>query len=295
MVNAAFFFSVMTLFVKAAGKTLPTAEIVLVRSVFGLVVTWIMLRRAKVDPWGNRRGLLVVRGIFGFIALICFYYAVTHLPIAEATVIQYTNPVFVAVLAGLFLGERLSGREVGAMVLCLLGVALVARPQTLFGAAAAGFDPLAIAAAVGGAVATGFAYVLVRKLGATEHPLVTVFYFPLVATPIALPLVLPYLRWPTPLEAVYLLCGATCTQLAQISLTRGLQLERAGKAMSMTYLQIVFATLWGVLFFSEVPEPLAVLGMVVIVGSTLWLGREKGGDARKEAGAMVEVREPEEG
>jgi drug/metabolite transporter (DMT)-like permease len=96
MVLAAFFFSVMSLLVKLVGARLPSQEVVFVRAAVSLVVAYGLLRRARPGNWGRRKGLLVVRGLLGFAALSCFFYAVIHLPLADATVIQYTNPVFTA-------------------------------------------------------------------------------------------------------------------------------------------------------------------------------------------------------
>ena len=99
MVLAAFFFSLMALLVKVVGQRLPSAEMVLARSAVAVVLSYGMLRRARVAPWGRRKGLLVFRGMAGFGGLLCMFYALTKLPLADATVIVYTNPVFTALLA----------------------------------------------------------------------------------------------------------------------------------------------------------------------------------------------------
>jgi drug/metabolite transporter (DMT)-like permease len=268
MVASALCFSVMTALVKAAGQRLPSQEIVLARAAVALVLSWLLLRRAGVAPWGTRRGLLLLRGTFGFLGLTCVFYAVTHLPIAEATVIQYLHPVFTALLAAPFLGERAGRALVGGVALSLLGVAAVARPDALL-AGAAGLDPMALAAAVGGAFFSGCAYVTVRKLSATEHPLVIVLYFPLVATPASIPAVLPVFVMPRGLEWLLLLGVGVFTQLGQVAITRGLQHEPAGRATALSYLQVPFAALWGVLFFAEVPDVWTLCGAALILGGTL--------------------------
>src|SRR5437868_4988628 len=85
MVTSAFGFSVMALLVKIAGRSIPAQELVFFRNVIVLGLSWGMLRRAGVSPWGTRRGLLIARGACGFLALSGFYHGVTHLPMAEAT------------------------------------------------------------------------------------------------------------------------------------------------------------------------------------------------------------------
>lgn len=275
MVAAAFLFSLMSLLVKVVGQRLPSAEVVLARNAFSLVVTWWMLRRAGIMPWGERRGLLVLRGLLGFFALLCFFYAIPRLPLADVTVLQFTNPIFTALLAALFLREHLSLREWLYSLLSLGGVLLVAQPTVLFGDGAATLDPVTTAIALAGALLAGAAYTTVRKLSATEHHLVIVFYFPLISVPASIPFLADGALWPTPTEWLLLLGIGILTQIAQIYLTKGLQRERAGKATSISYVQILFAAVWGFLFFGEVPDLLTWVGGGVIVLGTLLLARSR--------------------
>jgi len=180
MLLSAFAFSLMTVFVKLGGVRLPWQELVVARAAVTLVLSYVGLRRASIPPLGTQRGLLALRGVFGFIALSAVYYSVTHLPLAEATVIQYLHPPLTAVMAAVILGERLERSVFFAMALGLLGLLLVAQPQALFGTAAAPLDPMGLAAAFLGAFFSSCAYITVRKLGRTEHPYVIIFYFPLV-------------------------------------------------------------------------------------------------------------------
>lgn len=263
MVASAFSFSVMSALVKAAGERLPSQEIVLARALVALVLSLVLLRRAGVPPLGTRRGLLLLRGTFGFLGLACVFYSLTHLPLAEATVIQYLHPVFTGVLAALVLGER-AGRVLPvAIALSLAGVIAVARPGALLGGDSP-LPPLALLAAVGGAFFSGCAYVTVRKLAATEHPLVIVLYFPLVATPASLPTVIPVFVMPQGAEWLLLLGVGVFTQLGQVAITRGLQLEPAGRATALSYLQVVFAAAWGVAFFGELPDVWTLVGAAAI-------------------------------
>lgn len=277
MALGAFFFSVMSLLVKVSGERLPSQQVVLARAVVSLVLSYWWLRRAGVPVWGNDKPFLILRGVLGFGGLSCFYYALVHLPLADATVIQYTNPVFAALLAAWLLRETMGTREVLCVAASLAGVLLIARPSFLFPGAPAELPTLAVVVALAGAVFSAAAYVTVRRLGRTEHPLVIVFYFPLIATPAAIPLVIPVALWPTPAEWLALLGVGVSTQIAQVYLTRGLQLERAGRATAVGYLQIVFAAFWGLLFFAEVPDLWVAGGTAIIVGSTLILARRRTG------------------
>ena len=273
MLLAAFFFSLMALLVKVAGQRLPSTQLVLARSVVGLVLSYAMLRRAGLATWGHRKGLLFFRGLAGFAALLCFFYALTKLPLADTTAIVYVSPAFTAILAALFLKETLRRNEILGLLSSLAGVLFVAQPSFLFGAAADSLNLFAVGIAVLGAVFSSLAYVTVRKLRETEHHLVVVFYFPLVATPASIPLMIPDALWPTPLEWLMLLAIGVFTQIAQVYLTKGLHAEKAGRALSMSYVQIVFAALWGFLFFSEIPDALSILGALLVVAGTLAVAR----------------------
>jgi len=142
MAESAFAFAVMGALVKRAGQRLPVGEIVLARGLVSLALCLVTLRRAGVDPFGVRRGRLFVRGLIGAAGLACVFYAVTRLPLAEATVIQYLHPVFTAALAAWLLRERAGTGVLLSLALGVVGVLVVARPAALFGSASAVFEPL---------------------------------------------------------------------------------------------------------------------------------------------------------
>jgi drug/metabolite transporter (DMT)-like permease len=283
MALGAFFFSLMSLFVKLVGQGVPTMQVVLVRGLLTLAFTWILIRRLPVHPLGNRRVGLFFRGFLGFAALSCFYYAVVHLPLAEATVLQYMNPVWAAFLAAAVLAERIGRREVALVVVALGGVVLIARPTFLFGGPSPPLDMFAVSLGLLGAALSGAAYVGVRELSRTEHPLVIVLYFPLVTVPASLPFAVMNLVWPTPREWLLLLGVGITAQVGQIYITRGLRREPAGRATAMGYLQVVFATLWGLLFFAEFPDRWAIAGSLTILGCTLALALGGPGSGAAEA------------
>lgn len=275
MVGAAFFFSLMSLLVKAVGQRLPSQEIVLWRGIVTVVLSYAALKRARVSARGTpgKRRLLILRGLLGFGALSCFFYAVVHLPLADATVIQYTNPVFTALIAAAVLAEPIGARELLAVLISLTGVTLIARPGFLFEAGAAPLDPVAVTVALAGAILSAAAYVTVRRLGRTEHPLVIVHYFSIIVVLGSLPIASPGMLWPTGIEWAGLVGVGVTTHIAQVYLTKGLAAEPAGRAMAVGYVQIVFAALLGAIFFTEFPGVLGVAGAALVIGSTLWLGR----------------------
>lgn len=287
MLLASLAFSVMTLFVKLVGQRLPTQEIVAVRAALTLVFSYVALRRAGVPLLGSRRPLLWVRGVFGFLALSSVYYAVARLPLAEATVIQYLHPPLTALLAALVLREPLERAVLVSMALGLLGLVLIAQPRALFGLGTAPLEPLAIAAAVAGAILSACAYVTVRKLGASEHPLVIVLYFPLVALPAAIPTMLSSAIWPEGIEWLWLLLLGIATQIGQVMITRALALDPAGQATAYSYVQVPLAALWGGLFFDAWPNRYSLLGALLILGGALLNVRAS---RRRQASAAAAAR-----
>jgi drug/metabolite transporter (DMT)-like permease len=284
MAAGAFFFSIMSLLVKVAGQRLPSQEVVMVRAVITFVLSVWAVRAAGARPWGTRgrRKLLVWRGIFGFTALSAFYHSIVNLPLADATVIQYTNPVFAGLLAVPFLGERLRRREVISVLVSIVGVVMVMRPSFLFGEGAA-LDPVTVGIGLFGAMCSSAAYIAVRKLGETEDASVIVFYFALVSVIAAVPTaLLSGAIWPTPVEWLVMLGLGIATHLGQMSITHGLRLERAGRATATGYLQIVFAATWGILFLGELPSWGTGVGAALIIASTLALARRGKKEAVRE-------------
>jgi drug/metabolite transporter (DMT)-like permease len=213
--------------------------------------------------------------VLGFTALSCFYFALTRLTLADATVLQFTSPVFTAMLAAVALGERLEWKSAALILLSLVGVSLVARPAFLFGSLAAPLDPLAVVVTLTGAMLSAGAYVTVRRLNATEDPLVIVFYFATFSMVASVPIVAPHAAMPHGAEWLVLLGVGLTTMAAQVALTNALRLEEAARAIPVGYLQIVFATLWGVLFFREYPDALGLLGAAMVVVGTFGIGRAR--------------------
>jgi drug/metabolite transporter (DMT)-like permease len=274
MVASALSFSLMGVCVKQVGGRIPAAEVVLARALVSVALSWLLVRRAGISPWGQRRGLLVLRGAIGSVALLCVYIALAELPLASATVLQYLYPTFTALLAWLVLGERIGRRVLLAVLVGWTGVLVVARPAqlpTAFGALSGGgaLAGPAVLIAVAGAFCTALAYVSVRSLVRSEHPLVIVFYFPLVAVPLSLPLVLLNPVWPTPVELLWLLGVGVFTQLGQVFLTSSLVALPAAKATAISYVQVAFAGLWGWLLFGELVDGWTVAGAALVLAATL--------------------------
>ena len=268
MVASALSFSLMGVCVKQVGGRIPVAEVVFARAIVSVALSWWLLHRAGIPAWGKRRWLLIWRGAIGTAALVCVYAALAALPLAAATVLQYLYPPFTALLAWLMLGEPIGKRVLAAMALGWLGVLLVAQPAGLLqGGATMALVPVLIA--IAGALFTAFAYVSVRSLGTSEHPLVIVFYFPLVALPLSLPLVALNPVLPTPAELLWLIGVGVFTQLGQVYLTRSLTALPAARATAISYVQVLFAGGWGWLLFGESIDSWTIAGAGLVLAATL--------------------------
>lgn len=281
MISAAFVFSVMTVFVKLIGKGIPTSEIVLVRSIIAVGITLTMLVRRGVNPLGNKRWLLFLRGAIGTAGLLCFFYAIPRLELAQVTVIQYTNPILVVVIAAFVLGEAFGRREALSILLGFIGVLLIGRVPTLLESAPDKAELVAISVALAGAFFAATAYVLVRKLTATEHPLTIVLSFPAVSVLVTIPLVVGNLVWPTPLDWFYLVMIGITGQVAQTLMTLSYRAETAARASGASYIQMFWAVLWGVILFREIPDIWLILGSAFIVAGILVLSIKKNLDKTK--------------
>lgn len=269
MLFAALAFSVMGPLVKAVAPHIPAGESVFARALGGLGLSYWMVKRAGVSPWGRDRRLLLLRGVFGTISLIAYFEALTKLPLADATAIMYTNPIWTAFLARRVQREPLSPRVLGASLASLVGVVLIARPSFLFGAGDVALPLVPVLLALLAAFGSAAAYVTVREVSKTDHPLVIVFWFTLVALPASVPGLAAAPVWPTAGEWLGLAGVAISVQVGQVFLTRSLELEPAGRATSVSYVQVVFAFLWGVLVFGEALRAEAVAGATLIVASAL--------------------------
>lgn len=275
MATSAFGFSGMGLLVKVASPRLPTGEIVFARAVVTLVLSYGLVRRAGLSPWGTARTALVLRGLVGFGGLSGYYLAIAHLPLADATTIQNAAPLVTAGLAWWLLDERIGWSTAIAIAIGIAGVILIVHPS------GAGLDPAGVGYAIGSVICSSIAYVTVRKLARTEHPLVIVFYFPLVATPLALPWLVVSFVMPQPIDWLLLVGIGVTTQVGQVFLTKGLAIERVGPATAVGLLQVAFAMMWQLVVFGDAPTPWTLAGASLILGGTLVVAQVTGERARR--------------
>lgn len=250
LIGSALSFSLMSTCVKQLNGDVPVYEIVLGRAVISLLITRYMLKRQKINPWGSNRKLLFIRGLLGTAALFCIFEAINTLSLASATVIQYTYPTFTAIGAAYLMKENITQKFLYAITFGWLGVVLVAQPQLInTGIDKNGINSVFIA--LSGAILTALAYLCVKKLSKKEHSLVIIYYFPLVSVPICLPLILKNGLILSGESLIWIFFIGILTQIGQLLITEGLRLLPASKASCINYSQVLFAVIWGVIFFKE--------------------------------------------
>ncbi|EKO3826347.1 DMT family transporter [Vibrio harveyi] len=269
MVLSAFGFALMSATVKHVSlHGIPVFEIVAARALVSLVISYLDVKRKGISVWGNNKPLLFARGAVGTMALMCVYYSVTTLPLAEATIFQYIHPVFTALLAVFFLKERIQFSTFICIALCLLGVYVMVQPET--GPDAEHALPMfSVMIAILGAFGSSIAYVIVRKLSQTEDSSVIIFYFPLVALPASILLIGDQFVMPDLYLTMMLVLVGVFTQIGQLGLTKAMQTQEAGKASAYSYVQIIFSVVLGIFFFGELPAAWTYLGGALIVTGAL--------------------------
>ncbi len=265
MVLSALGFALMSASVKyVSNYGIPVFEIVAARALVSLILSYIDVKRKRISVWGHNRPLLFLRGVAGSMALICVYYAVTTLPLAEATILQYMHPIFTALLALWFLKESIQKSTITCIILSILGLLFMVGP-TLGSSTAEAMPLFSVMVAILGAFGSSVSYVIVRRLSQTEDSSVIIFYFPLVALPLSLLLMGNNFVVPDLYLTMMLVLVGLFTQVGQLGLTKAMQTQAAGKASAYSYIQIIFSILIGLAIFNEIPTIWTYMGGSMIV------------------------------
>ena len=268
LVLASLFFSFMTVCVKKTDHRIPISELVFFRSLFSLLITSFILDRKEINPWGNKKLLLILRGILGTIALVCIFYAIRNMPLSLSTIIQYTYPIFISIFAGIFINEKITKNIIFALILGWLGILIILNPLQLSNLNVE-INVFSIFIAFLGSIFTSLAYVTVKKLSFTEDVFVIIKYFPLVSIITLFPTVI--INWITPNvnDLIWIFGIGLFTQLGQTFLTIGLKNLQASEASSINYLQVLFGSIWGLLFFSELININFLFGSLLVLLGTI--------------------------
>ena len=275
LIGSGLAFSIMSVCVKAIGGKIPVSELVFARAAISLIITRLLLFKKNINPWGYQKKLLLIRGLLGTVALFCIFKALTILPIATATVIQYIYPTFTAICAYFILKEYIFRRIVFSLILGWVGIIFVTQPEWTSNANIIE-TVIAIAIAIVGALMTSLAYICVRKLSAKENSLVIIYYFPLVSIPLSLPFLINNFVLPIGTDWLWILGIGFFTQIGQLCITEGLRLIPASQATSLNYSQVIFSSILGLLIFQEtITKEIYIGGLCVLISTIISMSTPK--------------------
>lgn len=257
MLISSLFFSVMNLLVKMVPH-IPAIEIVFFRSAISLALSYVTLLKVKVNVFGNNRKLLVSRGLTGATALILYFLTLQVIPLASAVTIQFLSPIFTSIMGIFIVKEKVKPWQWLFFAIAFGGVVVIQ-----------GFDPrIPLLIGLLGVVSSffsGLSYNFIRKLGAREHALVIVFYFPLVTMPITGIYCLFFWVQPVGIEWLILILIGVMTQFAQYFMTRAYQSEELSKVSPLKYFGVLYALILGYVFFDETFSWITYMGMIMVV------------------------------
>jgi len=264
IILASLSFSMVGVSVRLAGD-MPVFEKVFFRSLVSLIAMGAVAMRYRENPFAQGRliPLLVLRGFFGTAAMTLYFFAIAHLNLADATILNKLSPFFVTIFAVVFLKERLAKHLIPALLLAFAGALLVLKPQ---------FDYHALAA-VGGivsAMCSGAAYTVVRSLRGKLPPYTIVFWFSLVSVAAStVPTALGYIR-PDPAQWLALLGAGIFATTGQFALTYAYHQAEASRLSIYNYGHVVFAGIFALMLWGEIPDVLSLAGIALIIGAAVW-------------------------
>lgn len=257
--------------VKLVGQTVPTAEIVFFRSLFGLVAVLPFLLRGGLGllhttkPW-----LHLSRGLIGVCAMAAGFYSVTHLPLAQASAISYARPLFVVIIGALLLKEIVGWRRWTATLVGFGGVLVSIGPELL------GFSAGSALAALVGLTSAGLVALvaaLVKTMTHTERPLTILVWFGVISTLATLAPALWVWQMPNMWEIILLIGIGALSAGAQGWAIKAYEVADASAVAAFDYSRILFAASFGFLVFAEIPTFWTWIGVGIIVASSLILAR----------------------
>ena len=269
MVAASLLFACMGVCVKLGSARFSAAELVFARGAIALLMIYLYVRLAGLSLATPHWRTHIARGIAGFVSLVMYFYAISMIPLATAVTLNYTSPLFLALLLAFWLRERVRPLLFVALAMGFAGVILLLRPSWGSGQIAGDLFGL------GSGVIASVAYLNVRKLGELGEPeWRTVFYFSLIAAIGGLPWVLWGLAGAgLPLPAIdargwLLLLGVGgFGALAQLCMTRAYKHGKTMVSASLAYSTVVFSSLFGMWLWNETLPLIALLGMALILAS----------------------------
>lgn len=260
MLIASLGFGFMNVSVKSISG-MHVSEIVFFRALIQILISAVILWRLKESPWGKNPKLLIMRGFFGSMGLLSYFYSLQVMPLSNALVIHYLSPILTTLLAFIIGDEKVRPVQWLFFSLSFVGVVVVNGVSSLVT-----WD--GILAGLGGAIFSALAYNTIRRLKGIENPNVVVLYFPLVTLPISF--VFPVIgmgEWRMPInsEWIWLTLTGVFTQVGQFFMTRAYQEAETRLVSGISYAGILWGTGFGLLLFNESYSFIQYLGMIMVL------------------------------
>lgn len=270
MLGAVLSFAAMAIAVRELQRHMGSFEILFLRNVVMLAIVGAMLARSGTAAVRTRRiGLHVLRNTLHFAGQYCWVYSIGALALATVFAIEFTMPVWTALLAALFLGERLNPGRMVQLVLGLAGVLIILRPG-------AGFFQVAALVMILGSMCYAATMIATKRLSATDSPLAVLLWMSVVQMPIAL--AAAAIQWTAPLlaDVPWILAIGAGSFTAHYCLTHALKAADATVVVPIDFIRLPLIAVVGALFYAEPFDPMVIVGAAVIfVGTYYSLSRGK--------------------
>ncbi|UUX47985.1 DMT family transporter [Nisaea acidiphila] len=277
MCSAMVFFTSMGIFIRLASEHLHVLEVVFFRNFLAVVLMapWIM-RQGLGALRTERYGLYSLRAAINLVAMAAGFAAITMIPLAEATALGFTAPLFATIGAVLVLGEVIRVRRVAALVAGFVGMLIVLRP---------GMEAISAGAllALGNALGISVTALVVKKLTATERPEAIVLWMVLLQSPLSLVPALFFWTWPDAMTWLWLFCLAGAGTLGHMCWTRACGLAEITQLQPLEFVKLPLIAVMGFLLFGEGPTLWVWLGGAVIFCSTAYISHREAVMARRKA------------
>jgi drug/metabolite transporter (DMT)-like permease len=262
MIISALAFTFLNVFVKQLLQ-FHVYQIVFFRSVGSVFFTMGFLLRYKIPIFGNQKSLLVIRSLVGVTSMALFFAAMKHLPIGTAVSLRYIAPIFAAFFAIIFLHEKIKHIQWLFFAIAFSGVLILKGFDTQI-------NTIGLLFALSAALLSGVVFILLRKIGKRDHPVVVVNYFMIIAAILSGILVVPYWKNPVGIEWLLLGCLGVFGYFGQIYMTKAFQAEETNQVAPLKYLEVIFTMAIGLSWFDETYTLWGLIGIfLIVIGLTL--------------------------
>jgi len=288
MLGSTLSFAMMALAIRYATATVPTTEIAFFRNLFGLLALLpLILRRGAGLPRTRNVGLYLARTAIGLASMLCGFWAVGHLPLAQAISLSYATPLFVTIGAVLWLGETVRIRRWMAVAAGFAGVLVILRPGT-------GFTP-GMMVALMGALFAGIVAIQIKQLSRFDSPDTVVFFTYVFWVPMSLLPALLQWVWPSPTAWLWLVATGVMGTFGQLLWTRALALGEVSALQPISFVQLPVLVAFGWWLFGETIDAWTLAGAAIVLGANGYIAHRETMLLRRSATrAPLEAAKPGE-